>query len=848
MRQRHVPPTATLVDISTGGIVDAGGDGIRFHDVTNSSAETGLPMTFHYGKRKRRKRNYELEALKKIQRPKSSDVASSVDEKMPPFVAGSVTPTMPVDPADPEHYESNTTDNDTTNFSSSEETQIEVRSRSSSTPVSSASSYSSSNHLRAPNPTPHLDDSRFHIFPANARNAYHVYSSSHEQPAVVTLDTTREEWVRNSRGVRGVGGSKKTASHGFRILVTSNRAERRQTDKLETFVVGSSIQTQGSSIQTPAVKRNHVTFQSDRVTSSSDDVTGDKDAKLSGLSKTEKLTPKLTNVQSLVVQSCRPKSPIVVIANDLQDSLESTRFYKKENLSGHLSPLKGVRLLRRKITIRQHESVESFQFEEAKTCAGPDLTDAENTKSVEKLLKKINFGSGSSLVPSRLAAPQKENSNLFRVRNKPHVKTTQGSKLGDKIPQMTCAISVEKLALEGDPCFLLKEGNSQALNFIDSTAKHSTRTTSREHRRRQLGLVKLGHDDRVRVKIAAGGGFRSNVAHYSLLLRQKQEWNNDETLVTDAVRDVAQADDIISDVGIADVREARGLGDVTPGALLDVERSASVLPDPSTSSYRLTSDVSFDEGSRYNSLTGAAYAVDARKESSQRAKETSNDAIRFSSACAASGRLEKLADSPNRDRSNHVTPHKEAMPMSLVRIEERLNFESALGRHPPPGTFTPGSRGQSAQGANPPPAPPTNQLTSFRLHKGRQSWNYKMGDLSVNGGGYYGCSPLQPGGRIESSGIGSLSISPASNFSSKLGTRARERTGSTIKSRMSSRYGCRMDSGFNLSSTRECQYSDPCQSAPASFQQRLIELSVLESDTIKYERSRKLKRKKNLDS
>ena len=61
---------------------------------------------------------------------------------------------------------------------------------------------------------------------------------------------------------------------------------------------------------------------------------------------------------------------------------------------------------------------------------------------------------------------------------------------------------------------------------------------------------------------------------------------------------------------------------------------------------------------------------------------------------------------------------------------------------------------------------------------------------------------------------------------------------------MSSRYGYRFDPNnkdFHMS------YADPFLSAPTSFQQRLSEISMLESDTIKYERNRKLKRKKNVD-
>jgi len=50
------------------------------------------------------------------------------------------------------------------------------------------------------------------------------------------------------------------------------------------------------------------------------------------------------------------------------------------------------------------------------------------------------------------------------------------------------------------------------------------------------------------------------------------------------------------------------------------------------------------------------------------------------------------------------------------------------------------------------------------------------------------------------------------------------------------------------SAGKEGVYADPCLSAPPSFQQRLMELSMLETETIKYERNKKLKRKKTQDS
>lgn len=39
------------------------------------------------------------------------------------------------------------------------------------------------------------------------------------------------------------------------------------------------------------------------------------------------------------------------------------------------------------------------------------------------------------------------------------------------------------------------------------------------------------------------------------------------------------------------------------------------------------------------------------------------------------------------------------------------------------------------------------------------------------------------------------------------------------------------------------RYTDPVVGAPPSFQQRLMELSALESETIRYEKSKKVKKK-----
>lgn len=47
--------------------------------------------------------------------------------------------------------------------------------------------------------------------------------------------------------------------------------------------------------------------------------------------------------------------------------------------------------------------------------------------------------------------------------------------------------------------------------------------------------------------------------------------------------------------------------------------------------------------------------------------------------------------------------------------------------------------------------------------------------------------------------------------------------------------------------TVDPKYTDPLIGAPASFQQRLMELSALEAETVRYERSKKVKKKVKQD-
>ncbi|KAK6188778.1 hypothetical protein SNE40_004888 [Patella caerulea] len=56
-----------------------------------------------------------------------------------------------------------------------------------------------------------------------------------------------------------------------------------------------------------------------------------------------------------------------------------------------------------------------------------------------------------------------------------------------------------------------------------------------------------------------------------------------------------------------------------------------------------------------------------------------------------------------------------------------------------------------------------------------------------------------------------------------------------------------MGTGASRSRDVEPKYTDPAMAAPASFQQRLIDLSALEAETVRWERSKKVKKKSKQD-
>ncbi|XP_039256879.2 uncharacterized protein LOC120333614 isoform X2 [Styela clava] len=296
------------------------------------------------------------------------------------------------------------------------------------------------------------------------------------------------------------------------------------------------------------------------------------------------------------------------------------------------------------------------------------------------------------------------------------------------------------------------------------------------------------------------------------------------------------------------------------------EFSAAILPDPGTTSYRLTHDVSFDEGSRYRT-TDFPHNLGKGKEDSRnpningitnqfnstvlaRTNEASNSASQM--------RHEGRITVNNREHSNNMTntsnnnniSFKETVPLSLIRMDERFAADLPPASSPSSPAMSPAiAAPTSTSSFIPPPSasrqnPSNTTITTaggnimFRLHKEKQNWNYRLGELAISGGGYYS-STVNSNARPDLDSITSLNMTSISSTTQRSLTR--ERISVAPKSRLSSRYASKNDSNPVPS------FSDPCISAPPSFQQRLTDLSILESETIKYERNRKLRRKKNQD-
>ncbi|XP_076804225.1 uncharacterized protein LOC143448386 [Clavelina lepadiformis] len=1068
-----VPPTAMVVDISTGGVVkqepltsteDEAEVSEQTHQVRLvQGTKAGVPSSFYYNRKiKRRKKEDEIElaALKKLKAKAREEIKNILEKtacnaeeteikkarselsiigndntalnvkvvEVNPFPEQSFCPSPPAVQAKELVAEKSIVDKHIY--------LPAVTSRPSSPSVASSSECSNCKiQPPTPNSSPQLDSDRFQIFPTTNPNTFHAYASFSSQPTVINMDNFLKAQSNVIAGENGLNKKpismtykKVTAPGTARILVTSGKARLgtvalkseglldlsplniKTLSKSDSASSENDENTQGNNYHKP--KRESV--GTDTEAKCAGDSTDDEHL-TSSKKKTEK--PKYTPLQSLVIKSCRSVNPIVVMPPIADEA--PTSIPQEYNVSGHLSPLKGIRILRRKVTVRHFkdgsyfpEQKEGYTYSTIYPSEKPSDHDSMNDKqlvdSVEQNFTNgnVNISAGTEnssrvFIPSKLASKDGIN-NLNHQRLTKYINVKNPSKTAlSKHNRMNaeCAensndttrrlsikgtINIDSLCLRGgnvQPYLLLKDGGSQSLNFLNTASDNEilapvrSQASSGEPRKRrrrvQLGSC-VGSDDQICVKISAGGGFKSNLARYSLLHRQRKRKSQDDRTKTRMEQSLqlplciddqnkvnlgqreerleattgfaAETKDLndeienpehhigssntmpgdrtsnktLSKVTLSpflgsqvDISEelysheqqrkssldstavaAKEQGIVPQDILLcdygrqsvDIERmsrlslyhqslpnlpdlnatytnpnSAAILPDSGTASYRLTNDVSFDEGSRYKGVGNAFTAFgppseEQKNPTGNRRRNTQGNSDGQSGPTSQNSRFEKLSDSGNRGRltpAGHVTTggYKETVPMSLIRIEERLNFDPPQGRHQSPGYLSPpvpGSRGNSANGgsnltssslsAN------TASMSTFRQNRDRENWSYKVGNLSVNGGGYYGSSPVLPGARADTSGIGSLSLNSTSNISQKF-SQGREKNGNSNKSRLSSRYGSR----YETTSAKDGGFADPCINPPSSFQQRLTELSMLESDTIKYERNRKLKRKSKQD-
>lgn len=276
------------------------------------------------------------------------------------------------------------------------------------------------------------------------------------------------------------------------------------------------------------------------------------------------------------------------------------------------------------------------------------------------------------------------------------------------------------------------------------------------------------------------------------------------------------------------------------------EFSAAILPDHTTS-YRLTHDVSFDEGSRYKTTGDFPHGLKGREDVRGHHSPAEGSNARVNGTLGPPRHDGRISVGRDHSASNNIS-FKETVPLSLIRMEDRFAADLPPTTSPSsPALSTLNAAPNSSSTFIPPPSASRQQhpsqgnggtITTFRLHKEKQNWNYRLGDLSINGGGYY--SATVSSRQDIQNHMNSLTVSSVS--SNQRNSQTRERTVLAPKSRMSSRYSSKAESA-NASAS----FSDPCIASPPSFQQRLTDLSLLESETIKYERNRKLRRKKNQD-
>ena len=612
-------PTATVVDISTGSIVENNKLSTSAEDTESQqqvqglragaiSKAGGVPSSFYHNRKIQRRKlddRAEMIELSKLKDKARDDIKSilgrldSPDSQKYRPLSRSRTVDSQKPLKKPVEYKivrlpspsQVVVEKDHLKPASSPVAEPTV-SRCSSTLTTSSSSSCSTRQPSAPNPSPQLAPNRFQLFPTSNPNTFHAYTSSTSQPTVISMDhfclakASLNEQGNDKNKRRSTGVVRKAGNIvGVRIPTSGdNRLKQQETLKTDTLVKGQSISLKNqykSDSETCSDKEAEA--MDDIALKSSEEDSDDKKSlqtppqhatnkffkfSNSGVAKVKK--PKdenpevvtYTPLQSLVIKSCQSVNPVVVIpefqSGPASEMPNSALLARTQTMDGNISPLKGIRILRRKITIKHYDN-DTYPYSgkiEYKTL----LSDTHKLRqeTIGRLDQKQPKNYETKAFNNYLPPTTEKLDSIRTISSKYNSEDEQHHHVNGRLqlqqPNLVYhgqiddnfvekSINIDKLCLgkyNAPPFLLLKEGTMQSLNFINPNAlqfslaplsqqdaKDATERSAKRRRKIQLG-TNSGSDDCVSVKIAAGGGFKSNVARYSLLLRQKYHKQQEE--------------------------------------------------------------------------------------------------------------------------------------------------------------------------------------------------------------------------------------------------------------------------------------------------------------------------------
>lgn len=613
-------PTATVVDISTGSVIENNGEDDNGNsEVVNDNVDNlrslagskaGAPSSFYHNRKiKRRKQDDRAEMLElnKLKEQAQHEIMTILkNSESEQLIKNPTNPTTPdvknSSTKAPIEYKIVQIPNPVQKLiqvesevsKSCDSVESEKTSSRCSSSLTQSSSTSSTKQPCVPNPSPQLAPNRFQIFPTGNPNTYHAYSSKSSKPTVISVDhfsharaSLNDQKNRKNKQRTSKSYHKTTNGLGYRFAVNTDikLPKRYSSLKTGTLIKGESISLKNQ-FQSEGEMTDNETSDENPLKSSSDDETKlerlppphtlQKFFKFStsGAGKVKKVKESSEQVvykplQSLVIKSCQSVNPVLVMPeaepNVAERETLSAMPNRPQMVNGHLSPLKGIRIINRKVTMRHYESDNypylekagvRYFFTDSKTMsrfaksaqdkddtinADPNRNLFSSNPSTRNTQKNLDSCSDTDYIDPGAFVESKTKSK--------HLQTRFDSEDSAK-PQVSNfdftdnSINIHRLSLNGEkaePFLLLKEGSMQSLNFLNPNslhfstgslsvqdAKNAAERSAKKRRKIQLGTNGTT-DDCISVKIAAGGGFKSNVSRYSLLLRQKYHKQQDET-------------------------------------------------------------------------------------------------------------------------------------------------------------------------------------------------------------------------------------------------------------------------------------------------------------------------------